>query len=875
MSNSSFCGRAPLQRRVLVSEPVAFRAMRGLAFCSVALTASAANAENVQFNSAFLPEDSRHLDLSAYQSGNPVLPGRYRADVMLNGQLTTRQDVRIDANSDGSNPVVCVTRELLELLGVDVGRLSTLPKGEQAGRCPSLGTLIESASATFTPESQLLEISIPQAAMRHNARGHVSPELWNRGVTAGMLSYNLNTSHNTTRSGNFSSAYLGLDGGFNLGGWRLRHSGAMSWQPRAGSQYHALNTYVQRDVTSLKSQLTLGQANTSGEIFDTLAYNGVQLASDDRMLPDSMRGYAPVIRGIARTNARVTIRQSGNVLLETTVAPGAFVINDLYPTGYGGHLNVTVSEADGSQQIFVVPYASVSQLLRPGTMRFSLTGGRTRSNFVDKQSSLLQGTFQYGLNNNFTAYGGVQASDAYRSFLAGLAFGTPIGAVALDLTHAQTDLLTGPSKGQSMRVSYSKNILSTGSNFALAAYRYSTKGFLDFSNAMQQLDAAKRGYDVNQLSRPRSRLSLSVDQSLGTWGQIAISGYTQDYWNRSGTDVQYQASYSKQVGRLSFGISANRSRSGHGDMMNRVLLTMSIPLGALGEGPQLTAQAGRDPYGKTNQQATLSGTAGEDRQYGYGATFGRDSAGKLSTALNGQYTGPSAMLTGSLGRGDGYRSASFGMSGTVVAHPGGVTLTPYRGETIAVIKAQGAQGAKVVGYPGLRLDASGHAVVPYLRPYELNEVAIDPVGTSMNVELGETSQQVAPRAGAVVYLKYGTRSGRALLLNVRLDDGSPLPFGANVVGEDGSSVGVAGQGGQLYVRVKEDTRQLVVSWGNQARQRCTLALPALAEQAEHSAQNNHNDQSARSGQSGLLKLDSVCSASQRFANATAVTPDKK
>jgi outer membrane usher protein len=863
MSNPFFWESAALSRHGLGSKPVAFMAWCGSALCCTVLGMSAANAERVQFNSAFLPEDSRHLDLSAYQSGNPVLPGKYRADVMLNGQLTTRQDVRIDANRDGSNPVVCVTRELLELLGVDVARLAQLPTGEQVGRCASLGTFIESGSATFTPENQLLDISIPQAALRRNARGHVSPELWDRGVTAAMLGYNFSASRNMTRSGNFSSAYLGLDGGINTGDWRLRHSGSMSWQPRTGARYHALNTYVQRDITSLKSQLTVGQANTSGEIFDTLPYSGIQLASDDRMLPDSMRGYAPVIRGIARTNARVTIRQSGNVLLETTVAPGAFVIDDLYPTGYGGDLNVTVSEADGTQQSFVVPFASVSQLLRPGTLRFSLTGGQTRSNFVGKQAALLQGTFQYGLNNNFTAYGGVQASEAYRSFLAGLAFGTPIGALALDLTHAQTDLLAGPSKGQSMRLSYSKNILATGSNFSLAAYRYSTKGFLDFSNAMQQLDAARSGHDASQFSRPRSRLSLSADQSLGAWGQIAISGYTQDYWNRSGTDVQYQASYSKQLGRLSFGISANRSRTGHGDMMNRVLLTMSIPLGASGEGPQLTTQASRDPYGKTHQQATLSGTAGEDRQYGYGATFGRDSAGKLSTALNGQYTGSSAMLTGSLGRGDGYRSASLGMSGTVVAHPGGVTLTPYRGETIAVIEAAGAQGAKVAGYPGLKLDASGHAVVPYLRPYELNEVAIDPVGTSMDVELGETSQQVAPRAGAVVYLRYGTRSGRALLINVRLKDGSPLPFGANVVGEDGSSVGVAGQGGQLYVRVNEGTRQLVVSWGTQARQRCALALPALAERA------------GESEPSGLLKLDRVCSASQRFANATPVATDKK
>jgi outer membrane usher protein len=116
-------------------------------------------------------------------------------------------------------------------------------------------------------------------------------------------------------------------------------------------------------------------------------------------------------------------------------------------------------------------------------------------------------------------------------------------------------------------------------------------------------------------------------------------------------------------------------------------------------------------------------------------------------------------------------------------------------------------------------------VVPYLRPYELNEVAIDPLGSSLNVEMAETSQQVAPRAGAVVALKYGTSTGEALLLSVTLADGSPLPFGATVNDDRGVSVGLVGQGGQLYARVKENARQLLISWGPAAEQKCMLALP--------------------------------------------------
>ena len=38
------------------------------------------------------------------------------------------------------------------------------------------------------------------------------------------------------------------------------------------------------------------------------------------MLPDSMKGFAPVIRGTAHSNARVIVRQNGYVIYQNYVA---------------------------------------------------------------------------------------------------------------------------------------------------------------------------------------------------------------------------------------------------------------------------------------------------------------------------------------------------------------------------------------------------------------------------------------------------------------------------------------------------------------------------------------------------------------------------
>lgn len=122
-----------------------------------------------------------------------------------------------------------------------------------------------------------------------------------------------------------------------------------------------------------------------GEFFDAVSYQGINLGSDPRMLPESQRGFAPTVRGIARTHAKVTIEQNGYLLYETTVPPGSFVIDDLYPTGYGGDLQVTIQEADGSRQAFRVPYAAVPGMVRAGTTFYNATFGEVRDDALQGQ----------------------------------------------------------------------------------------------------------------------------------------------------------------------------------------------------------------------------------------------------------------------------------------------------------------------------------------------------------------------------------------------------------------------------------------------------------------------------------------------------------
>ncbi|MER2891239.1 fimbria/pilus outer membrane usher protein, partial [Escherichia coli] len=91
------------------------------------------------------------------------------------------------------------------------------------------------------------------------------------------------------------------------------------------------------------------------------------------------------------------------------------------PTGGAGDLDVTIKEADGSEQHFTLPYASLPVLQREGRLKYALTGGQYRSynHNVDK-TPFGQITGIYGLSRGVTLYGGLQASSKYQSVAAGL-----------------------------------------------------------------------------------------------------------------------------------------------------------------------------------------------------------------------------------------------------------------------------------------------------------------------------------------------------------------------------------------------------------------------------------------------------------------------
>ncbi|HBD79569.1 MAG TPA: fimbrial assembly protein, partial [Leclercia adecarboxylata] len=367
------------------------------------------------FNPALLDLDNPQqgkTDLSIYEKGPGQAPGQYQVALFINNNKIDTREVTFKLHKDAkgdSSLQPCFSLGDLKRLGV---KTEKFPQLMAKGECAEL-SVIPAASATFKVRHQQLLLSIPQSALGQIPRGYIDPKDFDEGITAGLLNYSTNASQSHARQPgeqDNSSQYVNLRPGLNIGAWRVRNYSTWNRSTTGHEEQHSFSsvyTYAQRDIVAMKSDLTVGQSSSPADVFDSVPYTGMQLNSDSDMLPDSEKGYAPIIRGTAHSNALVMVRQNGYVIYQNTVAPGAFEINDLYPTGSSGDLQVTVKETDGSESHFVVPYASVPVLQREKNLRYSVTAGRYRSYDKDvEKTPFAQGSAIYGLPYGFTAYGG-------------------------------------------------------------------------------------------------------------------------------------------------------------------------------------------------------------------------------------------------------------------------------------------------------------------------------------------------------------------------------------------------------------------------------------------------------------------------------------
>ena len=796
------------------------------------------------------------VDLSRFNLGNPVLPGSYRADVYLNSQWLGRRTIKLVPNPNQPNgpAVACIDKPLFDMLAVDPAKitqqgmqdLTTSLTDKVNIPCWPIEHLVEDSSSQYDPSEQILNLSIAQANLKRQARGYVPPEMWTQGVTAGILGYQFNDFY-TRNTGNgpdssSNSFYLGINAGLNAGPWHLREIGSyMGGNGGQKTQFQQSQAYIGRDFAEIKSQLLLGDVYSDGQLLNSFAVRGVSLASDERMYPDSERGFAPAIHGVALSNAKVQIRQNNIVIYDTVVPPGPFDITDLYPTGFGGDLVVSVTESDGSVRTFNVPFSATPMALREGRLRYSLIGGKLRNIPVGGDKYAAAGNVQYGFSNTWTFNGALLAASNYYSGLLGTAVNTDFGSVVANLTLAQFNSpQNGNKNGASVNAAWSKLFTGTNTNLSMAAYRYSSANYYTLQDAMTALGQLENNNNLSgsfyPLQRQRQQALMSISQNFGKYGTLNLSANTTNYWRDQslafnlGTQTGYSVSYGFNTHGIGISALATRTYSSVPGMpvVNTIGIGANIPLSLTERNfSVLSGQYSHSSQTGNTEQANWNGTFGDLNEYGVGLsqshTSGANGGGSSNTTnVNGSYRAPLALLSASAGTGSGSTQASVSASGGVIVHEGGVTLTPMMGDTMALVHVEDGEGIKIANSPSAPVDSNGYTVVPYLSPYQQNSVSLDLSNVGLQTSVENAYEQVAPHAGAVALLNFTKAKGISVFIEVKMADGKPAPFGATVLNEVGEQVGSVGQFGRIEARVMASSGRLAILWGDSAEQTCLL-----------------------------------------------------
>ena len=827
---------------------------------SVMMTCTLLHVEDViartySFNSSLLSGGGKGVDLSLFEEGGQ-LPGIYQTDIILNGSRVDSLEMPFHTEKDeNGRPYLktCLTQEMLARYGVKTEEYPALfrslgggsdTSGER-GVCADLSA-IPQATENYQFAAQQLVLGIPQVALRPLLRGIAPEVLWDDGIPAFLLNWQANAGRSEYR-GYIKDVedyfWSSLEPGINIGSWRIRN--LTTWNKSSGQsgKWESLYIRAERGLNSLKSRLTLGENYTPSDIFDSVPFRGGMLSSDESMVPYNQREFAPVVRGIARTQARIEVRQNGYLIQSQTVAPGAFALTDLPVTGSGSDLQVTVRESDGTVQVFTVPFTTPAIALREGYLKYNVMAGQYRSSDdAVEDSTLGQVMGMYGLPWGLTVFGGLQGAEHYQSAALGLGWSLgKLGAVSLDTIHSR-----GQQKGynyetgNTWRIRYNKSFELTGTSFTAASYQYSSSGYHTLSDVLETYRDDGR-FAYRSTDSRTSRTTVNLSQSLGRWGYLGLNGSRDEYRDRPHQDY-IGASYGASWNRMSLSVNWSRNHSTRGYYGSKsrtedsISIWMSIPLeswlGRSDNNISATAQMQRSTEQNTRYELGLNGRA-FDRRLFWEVHEQMVSGSEYNTGtsrLNLRWSGTYGELAGMYSYSSNMRQINAGMSGSMVAHGEGVTFGQRAGDTVTLVAAPGVSGASVGDWPGVRTDFRGYALAGYASPYQENVITLDPTTFPEDAEVPQTDSRVVPTKGAVVRAGFRTRVGGRALVSLTRQDGSSLPFGAIVTlegkpGETSGSAGVVDDKGRVYLSGLSETGKLKAQWGENSLCHADYRLP--------------------------------------------------
>jgi outer membrane usher protein len=512
---------------------------------------------------------------------------------------------------------------------------------------------------------------------------------------------------------------------------------------------------------------------------------GAQIRSDFSTRPDLITFPLPSLSGSTSVPSTVDVLSDGNVVTSNQVSPGPFQVPQIPVISGAGTISMTVTNSLGQQVTVNQPFYASYNMLAKGLQSFSAQAGLVRRNFGSLSSDYGKmagiGIYRRGMNSKTTLEADVEGTDG--TFLVG---GGGLQQIATlgDVTFSALGSFgsVGPGGQVSAGAQRIGRTFSIGTLATIA-----NREFRDI--ASQNGDGVLR----KQLS---GFVSMSL-RRLGTGG-AAYAGTDQDppprplRTQQSATFHSHVVSgnYALQLRRASIYANAFQSLDHAGN--SGVQVGVVIPFGRRSSANVSWTSDGSGLF-------QVQQTAAQVHDWGYQVFV---SAGQTQHEFGlVQYKSPVGLFTAGVDSSAGETTGRLEALGALSMVDRRVFLSNAIYDSFAIVDTQPLAHVDVlqenrdVGSTG----SSGRLLVPDMRAFQLNHLAIAATELPADVTLHNASREVRPQDRSGVIVRFSIKLSHGALVRLVDEAGAAVPAGSTATLRATGVAVPVGYDGEAYV----------------------------------------------------------------------------
>lgn len=789
------------------------------------------------FNLGFLPfsviaaNDTVDFDLSTLQArglpttlndyfrtGSKFSPGMSKITPFINGVEKKTMSVNFDDQGE-----LCLHREDLTTLG-----LKSIKSEDD--RCIDLKSQYPQAEIKLEPGQNKVDFVLPSDAIEDT--NNLDINQYAVGGIGGMLNYdvlmmknhsktsNIDTDNendkSASNSNNINTFQSNTEEGFNFNDWiiRSRQSYSSSGDSRSLDQIY---TYAQRTLPNYKTVMQTGKISVANSLFAIPQILGIQFSPESALMNNKESGAT--VTGIAQTQARVEVRQSGILIYSTQVPAGAFTLNRLPTINNTADLNVNVVEQDGATRSFLVPASSFTNSFSQQETSYSGAIGK-----IDQSDNDDIGSNELLTFNMSTPWGtramlnsGALLAQRYQSIAAqmsaGLANGLSLSGRSILSSDARSQ-----TKGMQNYLSLSMPLVDRLSINSSVTRQDS--GYRDLTDGMPHVD--EDNDSIN--NRYKSQYSLGMGYSFEDLGSFNLSWSRVSMFSSDEPTSRMTAGWSKTFSNGT-SVSMNAERDSGEDGNSMFYMNVSIPFGSVRVGASMSRVGDNMTRG-----VTLDQTINERLSYSLAANKSSDSdVGALSANVHA-LPNYSQINLGYSRYGSENSTYTVGASGGVVATKQGVLFSPYPlQDTYAVVQIPGISGGEIETSQGpVWSNSQGYAVSSGMSAYGESRMVLETKSLPKNVDVSNGIQVAHVARGSVTNYTFNTVVSRRALIRIHLSDGKLAEKGSLIYDAHDNYITTVASDGTIFLIDSQLEQKLMLQ--TLSDQRCQVIFKLNEEQ---------------------------------------------